>query len=1018
MVLARLTSVAQKTTEEFMTARDRKGTPRFAPAFAWLIGIIGWLAISAPPVTAQANQSGVIAGTVVNAQTGVPLAGVQVAVQGTSGGTTTAVDGRFRLADIRGSRVTLTIRRFGYRSVTRTVEPGGVELRIPMVEATRMLDEVVITGTAEPVERRSLGNSVTKIDAASVQQLAPAPNISSLINGRAPGVVIVAGSGAVGSGPRFRIRGSSSLSLSDQPLIYVDGVRMASDVSTGPTTQFFGSAVVSRLNDLNPDDIESVEVVKGPAAATLYGTEANNGVIQIITKRGKAGRTVFTTDFRRGTSWFNDAQERIGYNYSRNPLTNEIGRWSAVEQENARGTPLFKNGGSQGYNLSLSGGAPTVRYLLSSGYENDKGIEPTNDLWRYTGRANVTLAVAPTLDVSTSIGLTQSKNHLPLEAGGGAWFSSYFGKAPVTAADTLRRGFFSAPPEAFWSAFENFQRVARATSSITVNHRGGEWFNQRLTAGYDDTGEDNTGITQRMGPELRQFFGNPVDQNGGKTTRRRELTVGSVDYAATLKARLPRNIVASSSGGAQFFRRNTYVLLARGEGFPTAGLTQVDAAATTFGGEAFITNTTLGFYGQEQFNFSDRVYLTAALRVDNNSAFGENFSWIKYPKLSAAWVTSDEPWWHVPGISQFKLRAAYGETGQQPATFSALRTFSAITVGSGASGVSPNSIGNSDLRPERGKETEVGFDASVLDDRFGVEFNAYRRTTVDAILAATVAPSSGFSGTRFTNVGRLGTSGLELQTHGTVLRRDGFALDANLNLSRNRSEIQDLGGVAFIGSGNIRQQVGFPVGSYFDYRVVSAEFNANGTTKNAMCDNGTNGVTPCLNASGAVIAPRVYYGRSDPSSEGSFSSTASIGQRVRLYGLVDWKRGHTQLNNNIRVKCQIFRLCLENLDPLKYDPVLIAQYDSPNLLRNFVYADASYAKLREVSVALALPAMIATGVGASTGTLTLSGRNLHTWTGWTGVDPESFFTVEQFARTEQAQVPPLRQVLLSLNLTF
>ncbi len=1002
-----------------LTSRGSRFTHKLARMGAWSGAALALATTPALRADAQgAVQRGPVAGVVVNAQSGAPVANAQVGVTGAGIGTTTAADGRFRLPDVPGPRATLTVRRFGYRSISEAVTVGRTDLRLTLTEATRVLDEVVITGTAEPVERRSLGNSVTKINAASVQQIAPAQNISSLINGRAPGVVMVAGSGAIGSGPRFRIRGSSSLSLSDQPLIYVDGVRMASDVSTGPTTQFFGSAVVSRLNDLNPDDIESVEVVKGPAAATLYGTEANNGVIQIITKRGRAGRNVFSADFRRGTAWFNDAQERIGYNFNRNPTTNAIQQWSAVEQEEARGTPLFKHGPSQAYNLALSGGLPIVRYHLSSGYENSEGIEPTNDLWRYNGRANISLAVTPSLDVSTSVGLTQSKNRLPLEAGGGMWFSAFFGQAPRNASETLRRGFFSAPPEAFWNAFENFQRVARTTSSITIAHRGGEWFNQRLTAGYDDTGEDNTGITQRMGPELRQFFGNPVDQNGGKTTRRRELSVASVDYAATIKARLPRSIVASTSGGAQFFRRNTYQLLARGEGFPTSGLTQVDAAATTFGGEAFLTNTTLGFYGQEQFAFRDRIYLTAALRVDNNSAFGENFSWVKYPKLSAAWVASEEPWWRFPAISQFKLRAAYGETGQQPATFSALRTFSAITVGSGGSGVSPNSIGNSDLRPERGKETEVGFDASVLDDRFGVEFNLYRRTTVDAILAATVAPSSGFAGTRFTNIGELSTRGAELSTHGTVLRRNDFALDVNVNISRNGSEIKDLGGPKFIGSGNIRQQVGHPVGSYFDYRIVSAEFNANGTTKNAMCDDAKGGITPCLNASGGVIAPRVFYGRSDPSSEGSFSSTASIGQRVRLYGLVDWKRGHTQLNNNIRAKCQVFRLCEETLDPLKYDPVLIAQYDSPNLLRNFVYADASFAKLRELSLAVILPQMLTRRAGASSATLTFSGRNLHTWTGWTGVDPESFFTVEQFARTEQAQVPPLRQALVSLNLTF
>lgn len=980
--------------------------------------LIGLLTLDTLTPRVLSAQRGVLAGTVVDVQSGQPIVGAQLSIAGTTTGAMTGNDGRFRIADVDGPRATITVRRVGYRSRSENVAVPQSDIRIALSVVARTLDEVVVTGTAEAVERRSLGNSVTKIDAAAVQLAAPAPNMSSLINGRAPGVVMVAGSGAVGSGPRFRIRGSSSLSLSDQPLIYVDGVRMASDVATGPTTQFFGSGVVSRLNDLSPDDIESVEVVKGPAAATLYGTEANNGVIQIITKRGRAGKSIFTMDVRRGTNWFNNAQERIGYNYNRNPLTQEIQRWSAVEQEDARGTPLFKSGLSQGYNLSLSGGQPQVRYLLSSGYQNDKGIEPTNDLWRYTGRANISIAATPNIDVSTSLGLTQSKVRLPLEAGGGMWFSAYFGQAPRTAADTLRRGYFSAPPEAFWNAFENFQRVSRTLGSITIAHRLGTTFSQRLTAGYDQTGEDNSGITQRMGPELRVFFGNPVDQNGGKTSRRRELGVASVDYAGTLKTQVRRGMIASTSGGAQFFRRNTYMLQARGEGFPTAGLTQVSATATNFGAEEFLTNSTLGFYGQEQLNLNDRLYLTAALRVDNNSAFGEDFSWVKYPKLSAAWVASEEAWWKVAAISQMKLRAAYGETGQQPATFSALRTFSAITTGSGTSGVSPNSIGNSELRPERGKELEVGFDASVLDERFGVEFNGYRRTTVDAILAAPVAPSTGFAGSRFTNIGELSTRGIELMLHGTVLRRDNFALDANLNISRNGSEIKDLGGQQFIGTGNIRQQVGYPVGSYWDYRIVSAEFNTNGTTRNPMCEDGKGGVTACLGPTGAVIAPRVFYGRTDPANEGSFSSTASFGRRVRLYGLVDWKTGHTQFNNNARAKCQVFRLCQENLEPLKYDPVIIAQYDSPNLLRNFAYDDASFAKLRELSLAFVLPDAAIRRFSASSGTLTVSGRNLHTWTKWKGVDPESFFTVEQFARLEQAQVPPLQQVLFSLNFTF
>jgi TonB-linked SusC/RagA family outer membrane protein len=1005
-----------------MTPVERS-TIACSPRTGWrrvlLTALAAVAAAAAPAAPLPAQAGGVISGVVIDARTQRPLAAAQVAVEGRTAGTTTNEAGQFRLTNVPGTQVTIIVRRVGYRGITEpNVAVGRTDLRLLMTEAPRLLEQMVVTGTAEPVERRALGHAVTTVDAAAVQQTAPVPNTASLINGRAPGVVMVGGSGAIGASPRFRIRGASSLSLSDQPLVYIDGVRMANDISTGPNTQFFGSAVVSRLNDINPDDIESIEVIKGPAAATLYGTEANNGVIQIITKRGRAGRNTFTLDTRAGTNYFNDAQERIGYNINRNPVTGQLQRWSAVEQEDARGTPLFKTGRTQQYNLSLSGGSDMVRYFLSSGYENTTGIEPTNDLWRYSGRANVTIAPTKTFDITTSVGITQQNIHLPLEAGGGMWFSAYFGQAPLTASDSLRRGYFSAPPEAFWNAFENYQRVARTTSSITLNHRPLEWFTHRLIAGYDQTGEDNVGLTQRMGPELRQFFTSPLDQQGGKTSRRRELTVASVDYGATARAQLPRGIIASTSAGAQFFRRNTYQLQARGEGFAAAGQSVVSATALTFGNEEFVSNSTLGFYAQEQLSFGERFYLTAGLRVDDNSAFGSNFSWVQYPKFAASWVVSEEPWYNLGFLNTFKLRAAYGESGQQPATNSALRTYVAVTGGDGASAVTPSTLGNPDLRPERGKEVEVGFDASALNDRLSFEFSAYRRNTEDAILSAPVSPSTGFAGTRFTNIGLVRTQGVELQTRLSALQRENVGLDFTLNVSRNDNEIRDLGGPEFIGTGNIRQQVGYPVGSYWDLRVVSAEFTSDGRTRNAMCDDGKGGVTACLTASGAAAAPRVFYGRTDPANEGSLSSTLSLFRRFRVYGLVDWKTGQTQFNNNVRARCQIFRLCPENFEPLKYDPVLIAQYDSPNILRNFVYGDASFAKLREVSLSYTLPTALSGRLGASNGSLTLSGRNLHTWTKWKGVDPEAFFVVEQFARLEQAQVPPLRQFLVSMNLTF
>jgi hypothetical protein len=728
-----------------------------------------------------------------------------------------------------------------------------------------------------------------------------------------------------------------------------------------------------------------------------------------------------------GGNWFKSAEARIGETFRRMP-DGSIEAWNPVAADREAGLDLFKTGLSQSYNLGLNGGTEAVRYNFSGTYDNDKGIEPTNHLWRWTGAGNIALSPYPTLDIQAVFNTTQQNVHVPLEAGGGMWFSAYFGQAPVTDAEKLRRGYFSAPPEAFWGAFKQYQALKRTTASLQFNHRVGTWMTQRLVVGNDHTGEDNVNETQRMAPFFRQFFGSPVDQNGNKLTRRRELGVTSVDYALSLRKAL-FGVQSSTSFGAQYFKRQTYALAARGEGFPAAGLTLVDAAATTFGGEDFFENSTVGFYGQEQVNLNDRIYLTAALRVDNNSAFGEDFEWVTYPKVSGTWVINEEPWFGLPWVSTLKLRAAYGQTGQQPDVNSALRTYAATTGGDGSPAVTPQSLGNPALKPERAGEVELGFDGTFLNERVSAELTWYRRDTRDGILFQDVAPSSGFAGQRVVNIGGIRSQGLELQTRWNALARDNFNVDFGFNISNNSNEVTSLGnpdalakdpnGVPFIAVGANRNIIGKPVMSWYDLKVVSATYNP--TTRraeNMMCDDGKGGTTPCLTALGQPAAPRVFIGRSDPAVEGSFNTTLTAWRSWRFYGLIDFKGGHRILNNNDRARCQVFAQCMANLEPQDYDPVYVSQIQSPNILRHWVYQQGKFARLREVSVSYTMSNAVAALARARSGTVTLSGRNLALWTPYGGTDPENFFTLQQFVRLEQAQVPPLSQVLFSVNLTY
>jgi TonB-dependent SusC/RagA subfamily outer membrane receptor len=323
-------------------------------------------------------QQGVLAGVVVGAGAR-PVAAVQIQVIGTTLGATTDSVGRFRIVGLSGTEVTLEVRRIGYRPERRQARVGETNLSIAMTEQSIVLDQVVITGTAGGQSKRELGNAVTTINATQTKEIAPINSLQNLINGRAPGVFINSATGNVGAGARVRIRGASSVSLSNEPLLYIDGVRVNNSPASGFSNQAFGSASISRMNDINPDDIESIEIIKGPAAATLYGTEASNGVIQIITKKGTEGAPRWTFATRQGTNYLADPEGRWPVNWAAVPRAGSPGVLDTVsidiiELENARGTPVFKSGRLQEYDLGLSGGTGQFTYFAGVGLVDSVGI--------------------------------------------------------------------------------------------------------------------------------------------------------------------------------------------------------------------------------------------------------------------------------------------------------------------------------------------------------------------------------------------------------------------------------------------------------------------------------------------------------------------------------------------------------------------------------------------------------------------------------------------------------------------
>ena len=978
-------------------------------------------------------QTGVVAGTVVNAA-GAGVAQAQVRALGTDRATLTDASGAFRLTGLAGQQVRLEVRRIGFRPTTQDVAVGTTDVRISLSDQPMSLDQVVVTGTVGEQTRREIPNAVTTIDVADVATTSPVRSVQDILTGRAAGVSVVGSSGQVGTGSRIRIRGASSLSLANDPLIYVDGVRVDNTQGSGPTNQGFGSQSVSRWNDFDPDDIESIEVIKGPAAATLYGTEASNGVIQIITKRGRAGSPVWNVTTRLGANYIPDWKNRFFTNYGtvprvggtagqRDTTTINVQQLNDSLQANF-GEDIFRTGNLRDLQLSVSGGSSASRYYVGGGRETNEGVERENQLERTSLRGNFSISPSEQWDMQLSVGYVTSRTDLPWEAGGGGatWATYFSSPAFLGVNNNPQLGFRSGPPDVYYQAVESYQEVDRVTGGLTVNHRPFTWLNHRLIIGRDLLSEENQERAPRndiLGRKYSSFSYLTGSTSGYIATGTRDVVSNTFDYAANVPLRFGA-FQSTTSFGAQYFGRGSTPREFYSDSFAVNGV-----ATLGLGGrnrrvdlDDFIENITIGGYVQEQLVWGDRLYITGALRADDNSAFGTNFDVVTYPKLGVSYVISEEPAVPLPSlINSLRLRAAFGGSGLQPGAFDAIRTYSLAGTGGTATPASP---GNPDLGPERSTEIELGFDAGLLEDRFGAEVTYFTGTTRDAILARAAAPSLGFPGTQFFNAGLVDRSGLEWLLRAQPVRMDAVVLDLTLSGSTNKYRIESLG------AGNdrvslssvIQHVVGYAPGAWWDRRVVSAAVDTNNRiiSSSLMCDNGEGGTESC------ATAPRVYLGNSVPTYEGGFAAGLTLFRDFQVNATFDWRGGYKKLDGNRRVRCNLFGLCRENFFPGEFDPVTLAEVQGGTAFTYNLIQDASFTRFRELSLTYSLPTMITAPLRSSRGSITVAGRNLALWTDYPGIDPEASFNSGgrggAFGQWEQNVLPQVRSIVTTLNLSF
>lgn len=553
--------------------------------------------------TSHPPTVGIIAGTVTDERGQQPIPGAQIQVVGTTLGAMTDAEGKYRIVGVSAGTVILRVRRLGFNAADRTVAVGDdqtVTVDFALTPAPVSLDAMVVTGTPGGTQVRAIGNAVERLDAVKVRELSPAVNVQQLLGQRTAGVAVLPNSGMVGTGSAVRIRGAASLSLTNQPIIYVDGVRVDNDPAAGPAIRQGRQA--ARLNDFNPEDIESMEIIKGPAAATLYGTEASNGVIQIITKRGKIGRPQFAVTIREGSNFMKDAEDRLRFTYGINPNTNQVDSINMITYyKQTTGKDIFTTGALHNVNASLSGGTEGARYYISGDWLDNTGLVDYNWVKAKSARANLQLLPATKWQVNTTADFIQNETRFAQAFDQfGIWEMLVYSSPALLNSAT--KGFRYSNPE-IAAQVDSRSKVNRFTGGVDIKHLTTNWLTQQFKAGVDVGHTTNQILFPRPSAEDAVFYA--ARSVGEKTLENVTAVFNTVDYAATAKATL-FGVESATSVGAQYYQRKTNFATEFGRNFPTADVTTIGGAATTTAGEDYVENKTLGMYVQEQLSWSDR----------------------------------------------------------------------------------------------------------------------------------------------------------------------------------------------------------------------------------------------------------------------------------------------------------------------------------------------------------------------------------------------------------------------------
>jgi TonB-dependent starch-binding outer membrane protein SusC len=972
-------------------------------------------------------QERTITGTVTSADDNSSLPGVNVLAKGTNKGAVTDAEGKFRIA-VPATTTTLVFSFVGF--TTQEVEIGNrstidVSLKTDATE----LSEVIVTGYGTQ-EKRDFSGNVAKVGAADLKDM-PLPSFDNALQGKAAGVVVNAGSGKLGQGIQIRVRGQSSVSASNEPLYVIDGIPVTTDDlgSTGGAT--------NPLADINPQDIESINILKDASSAAIYGARGANGVVLVTTKRGKAGRTNVNFGYQFGSSTpsrkveFMNSEQFISYyrqaaaNSDRidGIPTNDpdsytaymegffdafsLGTFNTPNQASTDwGGLAFQSAPMHQYDLNLSGGNEKTSFYISGQLLNQKGILIGNQLERYTGRVNVEHKASDRFKLGMNMSLGRTYNQ---RISGDRQFDNpmqMVALTPLTPQTDPATGLpVGMPPgdvnlPVYYNPLIN---IGNAYNNTTVYRNISNIFGQLdIVKGLSFRSEFGVDILNQQEESYynsltQRNFGAPLGLGRNLYTRVDNYNTNNFfNFDRSFGEKHSINAVL----GMSYQQSQTKTNFIEGQDFPSDAYRMIASAARRTNGSSTETNFRfVSYFARANYKLMDRYLLGVSARVDGSSRFGNESKYGFFPAVSAGWILSEENFLNnVEQISLLKIRGSYGRTGNaEIGNFPARGLFTGDANYGGTPGQRPSQLANPNLRWETTNQWDVGLEFGLFSDRISGEIDYYQKRTTGLLLNVNVPATVGFT-TQVRNVGEMINRGVEFVLNTENMVGD-FRWKTSFNLARNINRVENLGGqVIEAGLNNMSRAVeGQPLGTFFtaEYAGVDPE---NGNALWYRNTTQADGSVDRTTTSRYNEAQRVVVGSPLPDWSGGITNTfsykgfdlsiffnAMLGQEINFYGAGRFASANGRFEDNQTAdQLNSWRPDNRNTD-IPEARLFFNNGAQPS--SRFIYS-ASFVRLRNVSLSYNVPRSLLQKIKMNSARVFVAGQNLLLFTPYKGWDPE------------------------------